>query len=133
MGSDLSDSCSVYPVKALRASSAALRPAVTGQPLPLQVVHAESDAFGKLGRMNLLLGRRQLDRQPGLPLVRQVVCLQKLRSSVSPDVTIPLNRCMTSITEQHTILLNRLRRVTQTSRTIQRNRQRLSQARQPSR
>ena len=73
MGSDLSDSLRVYPVKALRASSAALRPAVTGQPLPLQVVHAESGAFGQLRRMNLLLGRSQLDRQRGLPLVRQVV------------------------------------------------------------
>ena len=48
MDSDLSDSRSVYPVKALRASSAALRPAVTGQPLPLQVVHAESGAFGQI-------------------------------------------------------------------------------------
>ena len=52
VGSDLSDSCNVYPVKALRASSAALRPSVTGQPLPLQVVHAESGAFGQLGRRN---------------------------------------------------------------------------------
>ena len=79
MGSDLSDSGSVYPVKTLRASSDALRPAVTGQPLP------------------------------------------------------PLNRRMALIAEQNTILLNRLQRVTQTSRTIQRNRLRLSQARQPSR
>ena len=61
VGSDLSDSRSVYPVKAPSASSAALRPAVTGQPLPLEVVHAESGAFGQLGRMNLLLGRSQLD------------------------------------------------------------------------
>ena len=58
MGSDLSDSRSVYPVKALRASSAALRPAVTEQPLPLKVVHAESGAVGQLDRMNLLLGLR---------------------------------------------------------------------------
>ena len=79
-GSDLSDSRNVYPVKALRASSAALRPAVTGQSLRLEVVHAESGAFGQLGRMNLLLGRSQLDRQRGPPLVRRVVCLQKLRS-----------------------------------------------------
>ena len=51
-GSDLSDSRSAYPVKALRASSAALRPAVTGQPLPLEVVHAESGTFGQLLRRN---------------------------------------------------------------------------------
>ena len=76
MGSDLSDSCSVYPVKTLRASSAALRPAVTGQPMPLKVVHAENGAFGQLGRRNLLLGRSQLDRQPGLPLVRQSLPLK---------------------------------------------------------
>ena len=48
MGSDLSDSGSVYPVKALRAAFAALRPAVTGQSLPLEVVHAESGAFGQI-------------------------------------------------------------------------------------
>ena len=48
MGSDLSDSRSVSPVKALRASSAALRPAVTGQPLPLKVVHAESGLSANL-------------------------------------------------------------------------------------
>ena len=71
VGSDLSDSRNVYPVKALRASSAALRPAVTRQPLPLKVVRAESGAFGQLGRMNLLLGRSQLDKERGLPLVRQ--------------------------------------------------------------
>ena len=65
VGSDLSDRCNVYPVKALRASSAALRPAVTGQSLPLRVVHAESGAFGQLGRMNLLLGWSQLDKQRG--------------------------------------------------------------------
>ena len=85
MGSDLSDSCSVYPVKALRASSAALRPAVTGQPLPLKVVHAESGAFGQLDRMNLLLGRSQLDKQRGLPLVRQVVASQKLQRDNQPE------------------------------------------------
>ena len=83
MGSDLSDSRNVYPVKALRASSAALRPAVTGQPLPLQVVHAESGAFGQLGRMNLLLGRSRLDRQRGLSLVRQVVANQTHDGSAS--------------------------------------------------
>ena len=87
MGSDLSDSRNVYPVKALRASFAALRPAVTGQPLPLplEVVHAESRAFGQLGRMNLLLGRSQLDRQRGLPLVRQVVAAQKLQRDNQPE------------------------------------------------
>ena len=84
MGSDLSDSCSVYPVKALRASSAALRPAVTGQPLPLEVVHAESGAFGKLGRMNLLLGRRQLDRQRGCTRAASR-CLQKLQRDNQPE------------------------------------------------
>ena len=45
----------------------------------------------------------------------------------------PLNRCMTSIADLNTIPLNRLRRVTQTSRTIQRNRALLSRARPPSR
>ena len=84
VGSDLSDSRSVYPVKALRASFAGLRPAVTGQSLPLEVVHAESGAFGQLGRMNLLLGRSQLDKQRGLPLVRQVVAAQSRVRSVSP-------------------------------------------------
>ena len=83
MGSDLSDSRSVYPVKALCASSAALRPAVTGQPLPLEVVHAESGLSAKFGRMNLLLGMSQLDRQRGLPLVRQVVAAQSCTRSVS--------------------------------------------------
>ena len=77
------DSGSVYPVKALCASFAALRPAVTGQSLPLKVVHAESGAFGQLGRMNLLLGRRQLDRQRGLALVRQVVTNQTHDGSAS--------------------------------------------------
>ena len=98
MGSDLSDSCSVYPVKALRASFAALRPAVTGQSLRLEVAHAESGAFGQLGRMNLLLERSQLDRQGGLPLVRQGIASKscsatinlrtptiKMRNSVSCD------------------------------------------------
>ena len=76
MGSDLSDSRSVYPVKALRASSAALRPAVTGQPLPLQVVHAESGSFGQIWPHEFIVGKSQLDRQHGLPLVRQVVASQ---------------------------------------------------------
>ena len=83
MASDLSDSGSVYPVKALRAAFAALRPAVTGQPLPLEVVHAESGAFGQLDRMNLLLGRSQLDRQRGLPLVRQVVASKSCSATIN--------------------------------------------------
>ena len=57
MGSDLSDSRSVYPVKALRASSAALRPAVTGQPLQLEVVHAESGAFGQIWPHEFIVGK----------------------------------------------------------------------------
>ena len=98
MGSDLLDRRSANPVKALRASSSALRPAVTVQPLPLKVVHAESGAFGQLRRRNLLLGRSQSDRQRGLPLVRQVVASKscsatinlrtptiKMRNSVSCD------------------------------------------------
>ena len=57
MGSDLSDSRGVYLVKALRASSAALRPAVTGQPLPLQVIHAESGAFGQIWPHEFIVGK----------------------------------------------------------------------------
>ena len=41
------DSLCAFPVKALRASCASLRPAVTGQSLRLQVAHAESGAFGQ--------------------------------------------------------------------------------------
>ena len=81
MGSDLSDSGSVYPVKALLPPP--LRCGL--RPLPLKVVHAESGAFGQVRRMNLLLGRSQLDRRPGLPLVRQVVCLQKLQRDNQPE------------------------------------------------
>ena len=60
MDSDLSDSRSVYPVKALRASSAALRPAVTGQPLPLKVVHAESEAFGQIWPQEFTVGKESV-------------------------------------------------------------------------
>ena len=60
MGSDLSDSCNVYPVKALRASSAALRPAVTGQPLPLEVVHVESGAFGQIWPQEFIVGKESV-------------------------------------------------------------------------
>ena len=84
MGGDLSDSRNVYPVKALRASSAALRPAVTGQPLPLKVVHAESGAFGQIWPHEFIVGKSQLDRQHGLPIVRQVVASKSCARSVSP-------------------------------------------------
>ena len=60
MGSDLSDSRNVYPVKALRASFAALRPAVTGQPLPLKVVHAESGAFGQIWPHGFIVGKESV-------------------------------------------------------------------------
>ena len=60
MVSDLSDSRNVYPVKALRASSAALRPAVTGQPLPLEVVHAESGAFGQIWPHEFIVGKESV-------------------------------------------------------------------------
>ena len=59
-GSDVSDSRSVYPIKALRASSAALRPAVTGQPLPLEVVHAESGAFGQIWPHEFIVGKESV-------------------------------------------------------------------------
>ena len=52
------DSRSVYPVKALRASSAALRPAVTGQSQRLEVVHAESGAFGQCWPQEFIVGLR---------------------------------------------------------------------------
>ena len=50
------DSRSVYPVKALRASCASLRPAVTGQSLRLEVVHAESGAFGQCWTQEFIVG-----------------------------------------------------------------------------
>ena len=50
------DSRSVYPVKALRASCAALRPAVTGQSLRLEVVNAESGAFGQYWPQEFIVG-----------------------------------------------------------------------------
>ena len=50
------DSRSAYPVKALRASCAALRPAVTGQSLWLEVVHAESGAFGQFWPQEFIVG-----------------------------------------------------------------------------
>ena len=61
---------------------------------------------------------------------RVTMPLNRCAVSIDKDNTIPLNRCVALIAEH---LLNRLRRVTQPSRTIQRNRLRLSQARQPSR
>ena len=50
------DSLCAYPVKALRASFAALRPAVTGQSLRLQVAHAESGAFGQCWPQEFIVG-----------------------------------------------------------------------------
>ena len=58
------------------------------------------------------------------------ILLNRRMALIAEQNTIPLNRCVALIAEH---LLNRLRKVTQTSRTIQRNRPRLSQARQPSR
>ena len=52
------DSLCAYPVKALRASFAALRPAVTGQSPRLEVVHAESDAFGQCWPQEFIVGLR---------------------------------------------------------------------------
>ena len=92
MGSDLSDSGSVYPVKALLPPP--LRCGL--RPLPLKVVHAESGAFGQVRRMNLLLGRSQLDRQPGLPLVRQVVASKSCSATINlrtPDNQDEKQRC----------------------------------------
>ena len=50
------DSRSACPVKAQRASSAALRPAVTGQSLRLEVVHADSGAFGQCWPQEFIVG-----------------------------------------------------------------------------